>query len=383
MSSSEDRYVFYVEWFDSQADLIRRYSLTYFTRDRTIEMYDPKNHRSFLKRSEYPNVKLSDLYIQATVTILARQLKIVEYADAYTRKAMESQKTHTCVLVKPDAYNQAGHILTAAHSTGLVVARLKMVRMTQRQAEQFCAIQAAHVPDDSSAPSGTAQHLTGDVCIAMELVGDGAIGKWQALCGPNSPDQARREAPRSLRAVYGSDDVRNAVHGSENAAAAGAETDFFFGEGQEWPTTALFNNCTLCIIRPHAFPTDGGEIVNRILSEGFEISAMRLWYMDKATAEEFLDVYKGVLPEYQDMVNQFCNGPSLVMEVRQSEAVDSFRRLVGPHDPEVAKHLRPGTLRAQYGIDRVRNTVHCTDLPEDGLLEVEYFFNILYGRGGR
>ena len=30
------------------------------------------------------------------------------------------------------------------------------------------------------------------------------------------------------------------------------------------------------------------------------------------------------------------------------------------------------TLRAQYGLDRVRNAVHCTDLPEDGLLEVEH-----------
>jgi len=69
-----------------------------------------------------------------------------------------------------------------------------------------------------------------------------------------------------------------------------------------------------------------------------------------------------------------------VLEVRQENAVDSFRTLVGPHDPEVAKHLRPSTLRAKFGIDRVKNAIHCTDLPEDGLLEVEYFFNILYGR---
>lgn len=26
--------------------------------------------------------------------------------------------------------------------------------------------------------------------------------------------------------------------------------------------------------------------------------------------------------------------------------------------------------RAKYGLDRVRNAVHCTDMPEDGVLEV-------------
>ena len=35
------------------------------------------------------------------------------------------------------------------------------------------------------------------------------------------------------------------------------------------------------------------------------------------------------------------------------------------------------SYRAKFGIDRVKNAVHCTDLPEDGTIECEYFFNIL------
>lgn len=34
----EERYVFETEWFDSQADLIRKYLFTYFPQDRSIEM---------------------------------------------------------------------------------------------------------------------------------------------------------------------------------------------------------------------------------------------------------------------------------------------------------------------------------------------------------
>lgn len=37
---------------------------------------------------------------------------------------------------------------------------------------------------------------------------------------------------------------------------------------------------------------------------------------------------------------------------------------------EISRHLRPNTLRALYGKDKVKNAVHCTDLPEDGVLEV-------------
>jgi nucleoside-diphosphate kinase len=35
---AEDRYVFTVEWFDSAASLVRNYNLTYFIKDKSIEM---------------------------------------------------------------------------------------------------------------------------------------------------------------------------------------------------------------------------------------------------------------------------------------------------------------------------------------------------------
>ncbi|GLG96427.1 Nucleoside diphosphate kinase 7 [Gryllus bimaculatus] len=42
---------------------------------------------------------------------------------------------------------------------------------------------------------------------------------------------------------------------------------------------------------------------------------------------------------------------------------------------EMARHLRPGSLRARFGVDRVQMGLHCSDLPEDGPLEscvIEY-----------
>jgi nucleoside-diphosphate kinase len=49
----EERYVFDCEWYDQQAELIRYYRITFYPTDQTIEMYDKKNERMFLKRCPF------------------------------------------------------------------------------------------------------------------------------------------------------------------------------------------------------------------------------------------------------------------------------------------------------------------------------------------
>lgn len=44
---------------------------------------------------------------------------------------------------------------------------------------------------------------------------------------------------------------------------------------------------------------------------------------------------------------------------------------------DLCRQLYPDSIRAQYGKTIIHNAVHCTDLPEDGELEVEYFFKLL------
>lgn len=50
----------------------------------------------------------------------------------------------------------------------------------------------------------------------MEIVGDDAINRWRSIIGPAKSSEAKMNAPRSLRAAFGSDDVRNGVHGSDS-----------------------------------------------------------------------------------------------------------------------------------------------------------------------
>lgn len=83
------------------------------------------------------------------------------------------------------------------------------------------------------------------------------------------------------------------------------------------------------------------------------------------------------MPEYSSMVEEMINGECVVMEVRQDNVVESFRKIAGPHDSQIAKTIRQNTIRAQHGVDLVQNAIHCTDLTQDGPLECAYFFDLL------
>jgi nucleoside-diphosphate kinase len=222
------------------------------------------------------------------------------------------------------------------------------------------------------------EFITSDVVVGMELVASNAITKWRTFIGPTNTEKARIEAPQSLRALYGTDGTKNAVHGSDSPISADREINFFFGSEKAMKTTAVLNNCSLCIIKPHIIKNgQAGQALDMILQAGFEISAAEMFYLNRPQVEEFYDVYKGVLPEYLPLVEHMSNGPTILLEVRQEDAVQQFRNLVGPYDPVIAQHLQPETLRAKFGENRVKNGVHCTDLPEDGRLECQYFFDIM------
>ncbi len=77
-------------------------------------------------------------------------------------------------------------------------------------------------------------------------------------------------------------------------------------------------------------------------------------------AAEFLEVYKGVWPagEWTAAVEELAAGPCVAAEVvaaDSGDAVEHVRALCGPHDPDLARLLRPNSLRARFGVNRAKN----------------------------
>lgn len=64
---------------------------------------------------------------------------------------------------------------------------------------------------------------------------------------------------------------------------------------------------------------------------------MKMFYMERGNCEEFYEVYKGIVPEYVQLVLELSNGPCVALEVSAKEQnIDThsaFRKLCGPMDP--------------------------------------------------
>jgi len=100
-------------------------------------MYDVKNRRMFLKRTQYEGIGRESLYLAAIITVYSRQLKIVDYGDVFTRQKFESLKQRTFAMIKPDAYTKTGKIIDAVQKAGFLISKLKMSRFNPQSVEQF------------------------------------------------------------------------------------------------------------------------------------------------------------------------------------------------------------------------------------------------------
>ena len=67
-----------------------------------------------------------------------------------------------------------------------------------------------------------------DDIIVMVLAKIDAVQEWKNLIGPANPSRAREECPASLRARYGHDQTKNALHGSDHYHTAEKEIRFMF-----------------------------------------------------------------------------------------------------------------------------------------------------------
>ncbi|CAH0405301.1 unnamed protein product [Chilo suppressalis] len=374
----KEKYSFIGEWYDNQASLIRRFNVFYYPTDDTLEMFDLKNRKTFVRRVKVNGINLESFYIGSTLYILGRLIKIVDFACEDTRNKLQKDMQVTFALIKPIPTKTAGKIFNHLHDQGLRVTRMKKARLTAEDIHQLFR----KMLSDPTFPF-LLEYLTGQLAYGLELVGKGAVSILIETLGDGDPMKA---TAGTIRSLYGSDPVRNCMHAAASQEDAVEDIEYFFPPPPLRSTrlrlTATLSNCTLCIVKPHAIREGKlGATLEAIDEGGFEVTAINMFMVENINAAEFYEVYKGIVPEYKGMVEELSSGPCVAMEIVAKDktvttAVE-FRKLVGPSDPEIARLLRPHTLRAKLGNTKVQNAIHCSDLAEDGLLEVEYFFKIL------
>lgn len=211
-----------------------------------VAQYDIKNRRTFLKRTDYPSITPDHLFIGAEITVWSRNLKVVEYSDAFTKDKLAERSEKSVMQVPIGALPGA---MAAVASAGLRVNKLKTIAQG------------------------------GEKTVVMEVVAAGAVATTQGLGFECSAD----------------------------ADAASADSDMFFGN--EFPNGAQIDGGSLCLVLPHAVAENrAADIVQMVANAGLSISAVQQFSLGRANVAEFFEVYKGVLPEYQKKVIELTSG---------------------------------------------------------------------------
>jgi nucleoside-diphosphate kinase len=131
----------------------------------------------------------------------------------------------TLSILKPDALQSGviGKILTKFEEAGLKPVAMKMLQITQKQAEGFYAVHRER-PFFKS----LVQYMTSGPVIVLVLEGENAVARNREVMGATNPANA---AQGTIRKLFAKSIEANSVHGSDSPETARTEIAFFFGPG--------------------------------------------------------------------------------------------------------------------------------------------------------
>jgi nucleoside-diphosphate kinase len=128
---------------------------------------------------------------------------------------------------------------------------------------------------------------------------------------------------------------------------------------------------TLVLVKPDAMQRGlAGEIIGRLERRGLRIAGMKLIRIDTALAKRHYAEHEGK-PFFNGLVDYITSAPVVAIAFEGTAAVQAVRGAVGSTNPAEAA---PGSIRADFGLERGRNLVHASDSPESGNRETALFF---------
>ncbi len=133
---------------------------------------------------------------------------------------MDQEKT--LGIIKPDAVsrNLIGSIIKLIEENDIKISQLKMMSLTQAQAEMFYSIHEGKIFYEK-----LIKYMTSGPIVVMVLEGTDVVQKYRNLMGKTNPDEA---AEGTIRKLFALDTSHNSVHGSDSRDNAIIEIDLFF-----------------------------------------------------------------------------------------------------------------------------------------------------------
>ena len=135
----------------------------------------------------------------------------------------------TLSLIKPDAVgnNHIGEILARFEKNNLEIVAMRMVHLSQKEAEAFYAIHK-----ERPFFQELVNFMISGPIVALVLQGENAVEKNRQLMGATDPQKAEKG---TIRRDFATSIDANAVHGSDSKENAKTEIAFFFKQGEICP----------------------------------------------------------------------------------------------------------------------------------------------------
>jgi nucleoside-diphosphate kinase len=114
-----------------------------------------------------------------------------------------------------------------------------------------------------------------------------------------------------------------------------------------------------------------GEIISRVERKGLALTALKLINVDLETAKQHYMEHRDK-SFYEHLVYYITSGPVVALAVEGFNAVRAVRQLIGTTDPIEAM---PGSVRADFCLETVRNLVHAADSIETAERELMLYFS--------
>ena len=113
-----------------------------------------------------------------------------------------------------------------------------------------------------------------------------------------------------------------------------------------------------------------GEVLNRFEESGFEVYGVKMIRLSDEILQEHY-AHLTDLPFFPEIQGFMQSSPVVAIALRGENAIAHIREMVGPTDSTVADK---GTIRGDFGQDKMQNVVHASDSIENGQAELKRFF---------
>ena len=135
----------------------------------------------------------------------------------------------TLPMIQPASMSdgKAGKILAHLEGEGFKIIALKRIHLTESQAQAFYEVHR-----ERPFYAALVSFMTECPIIAAVLEREDAVPHLRQVMGATNSQEA---AEGTIRALYGTDIERNAIHGSDSPENAALESSFFFSRAELIP----------------------------------------------------------------------------------------------------------------------------------------------------